>query len=156
MRALSFDEAGTTVAYIRSRGIIRFGSAGQPGYAEVAPAALLGRLGVDVAELVPARQYLLFAGSHARPAGGLGDLLAVYGSEVEAREGFRQARLARLAAGTDRYDWAQLAALDAAGRLRRVCWYGRPGVPPGTDGDSRTAGHGEGHGRRRHRLLRRR
>src|SRR5436305_10325010 len=114
-RGFTYEAAGTTVEYVRSRRVLRLGTQGQDGFAEVAPATLLRELGIDLAELAPARQFLLFAGTNAPPAGGLGDLVAVFRSEADARDGFRQARLGG-ASGTG---WAELVALDASGRLRR-------------------------------------
>jgi hypothetical protein len=72
-----------------------------------------------------ASRYLLFAGSH-RTDGGLQDLVGVFDAEPEARATFRGLRL-----GTDvRADWAELAAVDANGRVRVLCWFGRSRPAP--------------------------
>lgn len=122
---VTLDATGTTIEYVRRRGILRFATSGRDGTAEVAPGALLRDLGIDVADLAPTRQFLLFGGRGPATAGGLGDLIAVVGSESEARDEFR-----RLWLGDSPHGWAELAALDAAGRLRRICWYGEKNGPP--------------------------
>lgn len=72
-----------------------------------------------------ASRYLLFAGSH-RTDGGLQDLVGVFDAEPEARATFHGLRL-----GTDvRADWAELAAVDANGRVRVLCWFGRSRPTP--------------------------
>ncbi len=120
LRSVTLEGAGTTVEYVRRRGMLRFGASGRGGYEEVSPAALLRKLGVDVTELAPARQFLLFGGSDWPPVGGLGDLVAVFDSEDDARDRFRQLRLIQ----NPGRRWAELAALDAAGCVRRLCWFG--------------------------------
>jgi hypothetical protein len=118
---VTFEATGTTVEYVRSRQVLRFAASGHDGTVEVPPAALLRELGIDVAELVPARHFLLFAGCASATAGGLGDLIAVFGTEAEARDQFQQLRLD----SSEGRGWAEVAVLDAGGRLRRICWYGR-------------------------------
>lgn len=96
---------------------------------ELPPGSFLEELGIDIADLVPVRQFLLFAGFHDRPVGGAGDIAGVYAEVAEAREQFRKLRLSPESANR----WGELVALDASGHLRSVCWFGRenrtqPGV----------------------------
>ena len=122
-RRVTLEDTGTTIEYIRGRRVLRVGASGQAGTDEVPLASLLHQLGIDVAELAPERQYLLFAGPHAAAAGGAGDMVATFGSEIEARARFRQLRID----GPTRHGWAELAALDRAGRLHLLCWFGERG-----------------------------
>lgn len=64
-------------------------------------------------------KYLLFAGSH-RTGGGLQDLAGVFDTEQDARAAFTGVRLRAGAA----VDWAELASVDAGGRIRVLCWFG--------------------------------
>jgi hypothetical protein len=111
--------------YVRSRQVLRFATSGRAGTVEVPPTTLLRELGIDVVELAPTRQFLLFGGRGPATAGGLGDLIAVFRSEAEARDDFRRVRLDSTAHG-----WAELVALDAGGRLRQICWYGQKNAVP--------------------------
>ncbi len=65
-------------------------------------------------------RYLLFAGTAQPPRGGLGDLVATFTSEQEARNAFRQLRLQPPSCRS----WAQLAVVDADGALRPLAWFG--------------------------------
>ena len=79
-------------------------------------------------------QYLLFAGSH-RTGGGLQDLAGVFETEPDARAAFTRLRLRT----EGEVDWAELAAVEAGGRVKVLCWFGhlrpeplagRPPAPP--------------------------
>lgn len=88
-------------------------------------------------------RLLLFAGLHASPKGGAGDLVGWFESEAEARAAFLELRASR---GDDE-GWAELVALTDAGPPVPVAWFGRPSADP----RRRPAGRGV---RRRHlRLL---
>lgn len=80
---------------------------------------LLDRLGVDLANILPDRQYLLFGGSGERPAGGVRDIVQTFTSEDEARAAFLDLRLTV----RDRQGWGELISLDVRGRVRRLCWF---------------------------------
>jgi hypothetical protein len=66
------------------------------------------------------RRYLLFAGTHQPPNGGLGDLVNTFDSEDAARRAFREIRL-RTSSTTD---WAQLAVVDRVHGVKPLCWFG--------------------------------
>jgi hypothetical protein len=66
------------------------------------------------------RRYLLFAGTHQPPNGGLGDLVDTFDSEDAARRAFREIRL-RTSSATD---WAQLAVVDRVHGVKPLCWFG--------------------------------
>ena len=94
--------------------------------------------------------YLLFAGLHGHDRRGTGDLVATLASPVAAREAFRQVRLQI----PDRDGWAELTAVSAGGKAKRLSWFGRDrsiGENPAasfltgrdaTGGVARTAAHG--------------
>ncbi len=67
-----------------------------------------------------ARLFLLFAGTHQPPRGGLADLVQNYDSEEAARAAFRQIRLSESSPAS----WAQLAAVDGQNRVKSLCWFG--------------------------------
>jgi hypothetical protein len=80
-------------------------------------AASLAAAGGD--PLIP--RYLLFAGRDDRPAGGVRDLVGTYREEDAAKAAFRRERRRQVDDGA----WAELVAVDAMGRCRPVCWFGR-------------------------------
>ena len=128
-----------SVQYVRRRRILRVVHTGDPrsGTVEVPLPAFLEALGIEPADLAPARHFLLFAGLHHRPAGGLGDLSATFADEADVREAFWRLRLSP----DYRDGWAQVVEVASHGRARALCWFGREpsrgnlpepsaGVPP--------------------------
>jgi hypothetical protein len=110
--------------YVRNRRLLRLTYlADEPGTVELPIEILTKAMGGAVTELVPSCQYLVFAGSHERPVGGLADLVGVYRSEACAREAFHGVR----AASAGPAEWAEVLGLDAVSNVKRVCWFG---VPP--------------------------
>jgi hypothetical protein len=103
--------------FVRSRRVVRLVSDDGETF-ELPLNEFLQRLGVDPADLVPPRHYVVFAGTEERPAGGAGDIAGTFGTEDEGRALFQ-----RLRASPD-HRWAQLVSLDARGRARAVCWFG--------------------------------
>lgn len=82
--------------------------------------------------------YLLFAGSH-RTNGGLGDLAGIFDAEADARAAFTGLRL-----GTETHvDWAELAAVDAGGQVRVLCWFGHLRPAPLSGSRPASANHGQ-------------
>lgn len=65
--------------------------------------------------------YLLFAGLHGRDRRGTGDLVATLAFQAAARDAFRQIRFQR----PDRDGSAELTAVSAGGRARRLSWFGQ-------------------------------
>lgn len=127
--SIGSGEEAIGLEYVKSRRVLRVQPAGAPGRGgrrprrprgerEVPLHLVFDRLGIDAAELAPAAHYLLFAAPAGRPRGGTGDLVRVFTCEETARAAFRAVRLQSGGQG-----WAELAALDAAGRLRRLCWF---------------------------------
>ena len=112
-----------SVQYVRRRRILRVVHTGdsRSGTVEVPLPAFLEALGIEPADLAPTRQFLLFAGRHQRPAGGLGDLSATFADEAEVREAFRRLRLS----ADYRDGWAQVVEVASGGRARALCWFGR-------------------------------
>ncbi len=112
-----------SVQYVRRRRILRVVHTGdaRSGTVEVPLPAFLEALGIEPADLAPTRHFLLFAGLHHRPAGGLGDLCATFADEAEAREAFRRLRLSP----DYRDGWAQVVEVASGGRVRALCWFGR-------------------------------
>lgn len=75
--------------------------------------------------------YLVFAGLHGQSRRGTSDLVATLASQSEAREAFRQIRLQI----PDRDGWAELTAVSAGGKAKRLGWFGGdrpPGNSPAT------------------------
>ena len=68
--------------------------------------------------------YLLFAGAHQVPHGGLGDLVQTFDSGEMARSAFRGMRLKQRSAAS----WAQLAVVDSKG-IQPLCWFGIGATP---------------------------
>jgi hypothetical protein len=120
------------IEYVRSRRVVRV-VASHCG--KKLPALELGleefwnELGIDAAELARERRFLLFAGSGS-PAGGTRDLVAHFTSENDARRAFWRL----LQRKSPPYRWAEVATLDAAGRMRQLCWFGERGGPGDTLG----------------------
>jgi hypothetical protein len=112
-----------SVEYVRRRQMLRVVHTDErrSGTVEVPLPEFLEALGIEPADLAPARHFLLFAGPHHRPAGGLGDLVGTFADEHEARQAFQRLRLS-----TDyRNGWAEVVEVDSAGRTRALCWFGR-------------------------------
>lgn len=67
------------------------------------------------------RLYLLFAGHHDQDRRGSGDLIATWASKHDARQALRQVRMQI----PNRDGWAELTAVDAGGKVKRLSWFGR-------------------------------
>jgi hypothetical protein len=111
-------EAAVVIDYVKSRRTLRI-RVGDIG-GETRLADLFSRLGIDGTELAPARRYLLF-GSAGASLGGVRDLVAVFGSEQDARHAFVERRRQR----GPRSGWAELCQIDLHGRVSIVCAFGR-------------------------------
>ena len=77
-------------------------------------------LGISPRDLGVPQQFLLFAGSHRRLAGGLRDLVGTFQDEDEAWAAFRERRQAHPAT----QGWAELAVIDATGHVNQLAWFG--------------------------------
>ena len=124
-------QAGLAIEYVRSRKVVRLlgwrdGDPIDP--VEIPVGALCRQLGIDPRDLAKPRNYLLFAGSHRHPAGGLRDLVATFDSEEAARAAFRELRQGHPSA----QGWGELAVLDAAGQVNQLAWFGLHPVADGT------------------------
>lgn len=129
--------AGLAIEYVRSRKVVRLlgwrdGDPIEP--VEIPVNELCQRLGIDPREVVKPHNYLLFAGSHRQPAGGLRDLVAAFDSEGEAWAAFRELRQIHPAA----QGWGELAAIDGQGQVNQLAWFG---LHPATDGMSASKKH---------------
>lgn len=67
--------------------------------------------------------YLLFAGYHGQDRRGTGDLVATMASQREAQEAFRRVRMHI----PNRDGWAELTAVSATGKVKRLGWFGQEG-----------------------------
>lgn len=121
-RTLTLDpSAGTALSYIRSRRVLRLASgAGTAEAVELPVTTFLDELGVDLSELIPMRQYLLFGGTDQRPVGGTGDIIDTFAGEPQARMAFQELRRSQ----EYRDGWAELVAVSATGKMQRLCWFG--------------------------------
>ena len=114
-------DAQVGLEYVKSRRVLRVRGRRDAGGAamELPLQVVFDELGIDATDVAPACQYLLFAGVNGRVRGGSADVVRVLDSEEAARTAFRALRLQ---CGED--GWGELAALDTAGRMRRLCWFG--------------------------------
>lgn len=136
------SSAGLAIEYVRTRRVVRLlgwlhGEAIAP--VEIPVDELCRRLGIGPDDLGVPRQYLLFAGSHRRAGGGLRDLAGTFASEEDAWEAFRLLRQTH----PSTQGWAELAVIDAAGRVSQLAWFGlHPARDASTDAppDERPAG----------------
>lgn len=69
--------------------------------------------------------YLLFAGLHQKPYGGLADLVGTFTTEETARQAFRDVRLN----ATSPASWAQLVMVDGLDGIKPLCWFGIGATP---------------------------
>jgi hypothetical protein len=106
--------------YVRGRGVLRLTAAAPLVGVEVPFAELVQRLQVDTGQLLPARQFLLFAGRRNGPFAALGNLIGVFADERTARRAFERVRLEE----DPTVGWAQLLSLDPRGRVRAIGWFG--------------------------------
>jgi hypothetical protein len=114
---------GLAIEYVRTRKVIRllgwlYGDAIQP--VEIPVDELCSRLGIDPRDVGRPHNYLLFAGSHRHPAGGLRDLVGTYDDEEAAWAAFRQLRQSHPSA----QGWGELAAIDGMGQVNQLAWFG--------------------------------
>ena len=122
--------AGLAIEYVRSRKVVRllgwlYGDPIEP--VEIPVDELCQRLGIDPRDVGRPHNYLLFAGSHHQPAGGLRDLVATFDSEEAAWTAFRELRQGHPSA----QGWGELAAIDGLGQVNQLAWFG---LHPVTDG----------------------
>lgn len=114
---------GLAVEYVRKRKIVRLlGWLDDEAIApvEVPVAELCTTLGIDPRDLRVPRQFLLFAGSYSRPAGGLRDLVGTFDVEESAWEAFLELRQAHPATQS----WAELTTIDGLGHVMQMAWFG--------------------------------
>jgi len=98
-------------------------------------AEFVAGLGLEAADLMSTRQYLLFGGAGGG-AGGLRDLVGAFDAEATAKDAFRSLRLSPDFRG----GWAELVALQPEGRMKAVCWFGRAPSDPSDWGFPTPAG----------------
>lgn len=114
------------VQYLKGRRVLRLAAGEHAATAvEVPLDEFCAALEIDVAQLAPARHYLLFADVGAGRHGSSRHVAAAFSDEDRAREAFRALRLEHPGAA----DWAELAQVEASGELRRLCWFGTPWSP---------------------------
>jgi hypothetical protein len=87
---------------------------------EVPIDVLCRELGIGPRDVGAPVRFLLFAGPHQRPLGGLHDLVATFDDVEAAWAAFRDRRQAH-ASGEG---WAELATIDIAGHVEQLAWYG--------------------------------
>lgn len=115
--------SGLAIEYVRTRKVVRL--LGWRADAPIEPVEfpveeLRDTLGITALDLGAAQQFLLFAGSHSRPAGGLRDLVGTFGSEEPAWAAFRERRQAH----PSTQGWAELAVIDGLGHVTQMAWFG--------------------------------
>ena len=115
--------AGLAIEYVRTRKVVRVlgWRSNEPiEPVEIPIGELSQRLGIDPRELGAPQHFLLFAGSHRRPGGGLRDLVGTFDSEEKAWAAFRELRQAHPSVQR----WAELATVDALGQVTQLAWFG--------------------------------
>lgn len=119
------------IEYLRRSRVLRFVTPADrsAGAVEVPLAEFVAGLGLEAADLVSTRQYLLFGGAGGG-AGGLRDLVGAFNVEATAKDAFRSLRLSPDFRG----GWAELVVLQAEGRMKPVCWFGRAPSDPSSWG----------------------
>ena len=135
---------GVRVEHVKGRGMVRLvrwtaGRVEDDGVGlEVSD--FCARLGLTTDVLGPSAHYLLVAGAE-RP--GAGHVVSFFDSEQDARAAFVTVR--RSDPGPEA--WAELTKLTVGGDVRRLCWFGTPGVSshenlrPAAHGTERMRGH---------------
>lgn len=127
-RAMVTGPEGTVaIEYLRASRILRFVAPADcsAGAVEVPLAEFVAGLGLEAADLMSSRQYLLFGGTGGG-AGGLRDLVGAFNAEATAKDAFRGLRLSP----DFRRGWAELVVLLPEGRMKPVCWFGRAPSDP--------------------------
>ena len=114
---------GLAIEYVRKRRVVRL--LGWTGNTPIAPVEipvdqLCSGLGISPHDLGAPHHYMLFAGSHRRPAGGLRDLVGTFDGEDQAWAAFRELRLAHPSS----QGWAELATIDWTGHIQQLAWFG--------------------------------
>jgi hypothetical protein len=128
--------AGVAIEYVRTRKVIRvLGWVNDEPIegVEIPIGELCGQLGIDPRDAGAKSRYLLFAGSHKRPAGGLRDLAGSFTDEDKAWAAFRALRQDHPAT----QGWAELAVVDGLGQVHQLAWFG---LHPATDFATDVAG----------------
>lgn len=120
--------AGLAIEYVRTRKVVRllgwlYGDPIEP--VEIPVEELCSRLGIDPHDVGMPHSYLLFAGSHRQPAGGLRDLVGTYNSEDEAWAAFRELRQGH----PSTQGWGELATIDGRGQVNQLAWFGLHAEP---------------------------
>ena len=110
------------IEYLRTSRVLRFVTPADrsAGAVEMPVAEFVAGLGLEAADLISTRQYLLFGGVGGG-AGGLRDLLGAFSTEAKAKDAFRTLRLSPDFRG----GWAELVVLQPEGRVKPLCWFGR-------------------------------
>ena len=120
-------EGAVTIEYLRASRVLRFVAPAdsRAPAVEMPLAEFVAHLGLEAADLMSTRQYLLFGGAGAG-SGGLRDLVGAFNTEATARDAFRSLRLSPDFRG----GWAELVVLRPEGRMKPVCWFGRAPSDP--------------------------
>lgn len=114
---------GLAIEYVRTRKVVRL--VGWMAEAPIPPLEipinqLCPGLGISPHDLGAPHHFMLFSGSHRRPAGGLRDLVGTFDDEEEAWTAFRELRLAHPSS----QGWAELATVDSSGHVHQLAWFG--------------------------------
>jgi hypothetical protein len=131
--------AGLAIEYVRTRKVVRllgwlYNEPIEP--VEIPLDELCQRLGIEPGDVGVPHHYLLFAGTHRKPAGGLRDLVGTFESAEQAWAAFRDLRQGHPSA----QGWAELATIDALGQVSQLAWFG---LHPATDPRADTPASGQ-------------
>jgi hypothetical protein len=116
-------ETGLAIEYVRTRRVVRL--LGWLSEAPIDPVEipidqLCEGLGITFRDLGAPQHFMLFAGSHHRPSGGLRDLVGTFDAEDDAWDAFRELRQAHPAT----QGWAELAVVDGSAHVTQLAWFG--------------------------------
>jgi len=114
---------GLAIEYVRTKKVVRLlgwfaDTPIEP--VEIPVGELCHSLGLSPSELGAPQHFLLFAGSHHRPLGGLRDLVGTFDVEDDAWAAFRELRQAHPSS----QGWAELATIDGSGHVNQLAWFG--------------------------------
>lgn len=114
---------GLAIEFVRTRRVVRLlgwtpESVIEP--VEIPLDVLCSELGIGPRDIAAPVRYLVFAGDHDRPLGGLRDLTGTFDDEDAAWAAFR----ARRQANASGEGWAELATMDLTGHVEQLAWFG--------------------------------
>ncbi len=135
--------SGLAIEFVRTRKVVRL-LGWTPDVVidplEIPLDVLCRELGIAPRDVGAPVRFLVFAGSHHRPLGGLRDLVGTFDDEASAWAAFRDRRQSQESGE----GWAELATIDLSGHVEQLAWFGlhptsNPATPAPVSGLPRRA-----------------